>query len=301
MSNLNKRIHSQIRKHVSNDEITPYDYSELDIDKLIEDTNAEIWQAICILTQSISECCGKSPVSDQSSKAYQSKKVRRFYLLCLILFCTNDRCSIPLHTLIADIVDSQGGSNNLSTILNRLGICSSSETLKRHTQHRVGQKDVHRHMSPDSMTVISADNIDWLLSFSMCGKDAKSSWHGTSVQAVQPLPSLSEITDDVRKPMSSGNDIQSLENLHELTSHDSEYQPSITTQSIICHPTDYTVPSSLSYSNIGSPTNYTLPSKTTAQSTGEILTCTHDGTRGTECEVDLRDSYIRYKHTVTSI
>ena len=38
------------------------------------------------------------------------------------MFCTDDRCSFPLHTLVTDLVDSQGGSALLIKILNRLGV-----------------------------------------------------------------------------------------------------------------------------------------------------------------------------------
>ena len=38
------------------------------------------------------------------------------------------------------------------------------------------------------------DNIDFMLPFArICEGKQTSSWHGTSIQAVQPLPSLSEI------------------------------------------------------------------------------------------------------------
>lgn len=45
--------------------------------------------------------------------------------------------------------------------------------------------------SPNSFTVISADNIDFLHSYARVfyGNQTRS-WHGTTVQAVQPKPSL---------------------------------------------------------------------------------------------------------------
>ena len=49
-----------------------------------------------------------------------------------------------------------------------------------------------KYLKPDSFTVVSADNIDFMHSFArvFCGQQT-SSWHGTPVQAAQPLPSLS--------------------------------------------------------------------------------------------------------------
>lgn len=79
-------------------------------------------------------------------------------------------------------------------ILNRLGICSSSDTLARCIQHRVTERETkgpEQECSRDSITFILADNIDFLHSYAQvfCGNQS-SSWHGTTVQAVQPSPSL---------------------------------------------------------------------------------------------------------------
>ncbi len=74
-------------------------------------------------------------------------------------------------------------------ILNRLGVCSSADTLARSIQYRVRERE--QECSPDTLTVISADNIDFLHSYArvFCGKQT-SSWHGTTVQAVQPKPGM---------------------------------------------------------------------------------------------------------------
>ena len=49
-----------------------------------------------------------------------------------------------------------------------------------------------KYLSHDTFTVVSADNIDFMHSYVriFCGHQ-RSSWHGTTVQAIQPLPSLS--------------------------------------------------------------------------------------------------------------
>ena len=101
----------------------------LDIDKFIDETDPQVWNTICLLTRSISERRGTSKSAlDQSSIAYQTKKTGRFFLLCALLFCTDDRCSKPLHTLLTDTVESQGGSALLIRLLNRLGVCASLDT-----------------------------------------------------------------------------------------------------------------------------------------------------------------------------
>lgn len=78
-------------------------------------------------------------------------------------------------------------------MLNRLGVCASADTLARFIQHKVSSDNsVPPALHPESFTIVSADNIDFLHSYARVFKGSKnSSWHGTSVQAVQPLPSLS--------------------------------------------------------------------------------------------------------------
>jgi len=104
---------------------------------------------------------------------------------------------MPLHVLLADIVESQGGSQLLIKILNRFGICVSSDTQSRFVQYKVNSLEKASFSNPEAFTVVSADNIDFQFSFARVfyGKHT-SSWYGTSIQAAQPLPSLSQCQND---------------------------------------------------------------------------------------------------------
>ena len=86
-----------------------------------------------------------------------------------------------------------GGSIVLIRSLNRLGICGCQDTLERSIQHRV---DHRKKVGPEkelelAFTIVSADNIDFLHSYArnFHGQQNKS-WHGTTVQMVQPQPSV---------------------------------------------------------------------------------------------------------------
>jgi len=191
---LNSRIHQQVKKFLADDAAIPFQFDRLDIDSIIADLDPDLWSAICSITKSVSERRHTSKVSDNTTRAENVKKVRRLYCLCALMFCTDDRCYLPSHNLITDVVDSLGGSTQLVKILNRLGICSSSDTLARCIQHRATERETkgpEQECSRDSITFISADNIDFLHSYAqvLCGNQS-SSWHGTTVQAVQPSPSL---------------------------------------------------------------------------------------------------------------
>ena len=106
---------------------------------------------------------------------------------------------MPFQLILADIVDCYGGSTELLKILNRLGVCTSLDTLLRHIQTTVQQSDrkgILQGLDHSILTVFSLDNIDFLKSYAQvyCGNQ-QLSWYGTTVQAVQtkypirkPLP-----------------------------------------------------------------------------------------------------------------
>ena len=59
------------------------------------------------------------------------KKVRQYFILCQLLYCTNPMKVPPIHNMLADIVEVCGGSRQLLRILNRLGCTSSPDTHDR--------------------------------------------------------------------------------------------------------------------------------------------------------------------------
>ena len=193
LDDLNDRVHNEVRRLLAANVHTPMKHDQLDVERFIQEADPQLWQAVCLLTRSVSD--RKSLKTDgTNSLANRTKRLRRFFLLCVLLFCSDDRCSVPLHTVLTDMIDSQGGSALLVRILNRLGVCASLDTLSRFIQDQVRQSDrkyEHADLHSTGFTVVSADNIDFQHSYArvFCGKQA-SSWHGTSVQAAQPLPSL---------------------------------------------------------------------------------------------------------------
>ena len=102
----------------------------------------------------------------------------------------NRQCSLPLHTLITDAVETCGGSNRLQSLLNRLCICASIETHARYVQYRVEKRNKEGHMDgfpADFSTVVSADNLDYIHSyFQVYSENQRCSWNGITVQIVQP-------------------------------------------------------------------------------------------------------------------
>ena len=219
-----------IKKQLDLDKVTPFEHANLNIDRLINDIPKDIWQAICLLTQSVSDKRGTSKTASP-----HTKNLRRLYLYCTILFSTDDRCSFPLHTFITDLIESQGGSSMLIKIMNHFGICASMDTLSRFIQNKVGKVDPLEYLDSEAFTLVSADNVDFLHSYARVFQGNQvSSWHGTSIQAVQPLPSLSDIRDYQTNSNSSSNtellansrsssNIELLDNSHSSNNHNTDF------------------------------------------------------------------------------
>ena len=115
---------------------------------------------------------------------------------------------MPLHTLLTDVVEMCGGSSVLVHILNRLGAVSSTDTHHRYVQYTVTkqlQEDKIPNLAPHAFTIASADNLDCSQPHAtVYSGDQSRSWHGTTMQVVQPKP-------------------QSLQNLQHIPTSDHDY------------------------------------------------------------------------------
>ena len=76
-------------------------------------------------------------------------------------------CSISLHTLLTDTIESQlqGGSTLLVQMLNRLGVCASADTISRFIQFQMSNcnTSLMKYLQPDTFTLISADSINLVM------------------------------------------------------------------------------------------------------------------------------------------
>ena len=175
---LNGKMHGRL---IEQESAEPYNIS---IDKFVDECDPDLWHAISILTEPKARMVGSTKV--------HVRKIRQFFCICALLFCTNSQCSFSLHTLLTDIIVSQGGTTHLIKMLNRLGVCASVETHARYTNYIAKQLEEEGVMAAyphNTFTVLSADNLDIGLPYARihCGKQ-QSSWHGTTIQAVQPQP-----------------------------------------------------------------------------------------------------------------
>ena len=109
-----------------------------DLDAFI---NSDLWDALKLLTQSSNERAGRK---HKDTYIYE-EKIRLTYLVSVIAFCASGgHCSIPLHVLLADYIEANGGSEKVITVLNRLGAVASIEPLNRHIMKVSVQRVVER-------------------------------------------------------------------------------------------------------------------------------------------------------------
>ena len=190
---INGKFHTCIDKLIHEDTAHPHVMENINIDQFISKLDPDIWRAVCLMTQ---------PHSSKGNEKSNVRKIRQVFCTCALMFTTNSKCSFPFHTLIADAVETCGGSSRLMRLLNRLGVCVSTDTHARYIQYRIRKSTEEGPMSvteyPDkAFTVVSADNLDYVHSYDRvyCGKQ-QSSWHSTTVQVVQPRSSKSFNTYD---------------------------------------------------------------------------------------------------------
>ena len=102
IGDLNKIVHLEIGKHLEEERVAPFDFNAINIDELIAQADKTLWNAICSITQSVRESRRSITMDDTQT---HTKKVWRYFILCCILFCTDARCSRPLHQLITNVVE----------------------------------------------------------------------------------------------------------------------------------------------------------------------------------------------------
>ena len=213
LAELNLRACKYIQSFLSHNTKHSFELSDTSIRELIAGIDPILWESVGLLTNTPGE---KANIA-LTERYKHTRVIRRFFVFCAMMFCINDNFTIPMHTLLTSIIDGQGGSASLIRVLNRLGVCASKDTLERHIQQKHADRDTLRskYLDSESFTIVSADNIDFRHSYARISNGTKnSSWHGTSIQVVQPLPSLSIAPSDQSL---SGTPIQGSQGSHSLS------------------------------------------------------------------------------------
>lgn len=98
---------------------------------------------------------------------------------------------LPLHLPLTDLIVRHGGTKDLVTVLNRFGAIACFNTHYRFLKKLESQQSnlLSKELNLDAFRVVSVDNIDKLQTHAMVYVDnPHRSYHGTSVQCVEPKP-----------------------------------------------------------------------------------------------------------------
>ena len=91
--------------------------------------------AVCNLTMTVNKRKGKKAATAKDTFTRRIKHLCRAYILSVYTVCYKQWMLFPFHVLLADAVECNGGSTELITILNRIGVVCSVHTLKRVIQY----------------------------------------------------------------------------------------------------------------------------------------------------------------------
>lgn len=199
---LNERFHKQAEKMIERFRHLDQ-YTSMSISALMNTIDQGLLQFIRQVTCSKNDMRSerrRRKLFQEASVDVNEKSLKHFYALCILLFNTNRECSIPLHVVLTETVLCHGGSLELVKILNNLGAVVSNDTRCRLSSHVVQQRlveGIKKSLVPEVLTVVSMDNIDILQPNAIVSTlDATRSWHGTSVQCLQPLPVTGTLTPE---------------------------------------------------------------------------------------------------------
>ena len=208
---VNDKLHAQARKIIADSKAKRIDLTKSDINTFVESIDPSIWKILLLLTRSVRDA--SQPLAKYTVSS--SKKVHCFYILCVLLFTTNNQCNTPVHVTLTDLLDSHIENSEKIKILNRLGAVASSDTHARY-RHTIVQemKEKGNKYLREKSVVLSIDNIDYLQSHAaVYSGDQHRSWHGTTIQALASNKTQGETPTSAHPAVSCSRPIPSLASL----------------------------------------------------------------------------------------
>ncbi|CAH1799206.1 unnamed protein product, partial [Owenia fusiformis] len=198
LTHVNKHLKSA-SKHIEavyvND---PSQITELNMDMILRHIPCNVFNFIKMLTMNgpEKECLPDTihvdldtPIEFEAG-AVASRKAKRVFITSTVMNIINSRCTYPLPIVVAETVKKISGSQQLVSILNKMGFCSSEDSrlaFEQYSKERKQSTPIGKQLDENLLTVITLDNLDALSPWAMVtsGVD-RSGWHGTTICALQP-------------------------------------------------------------------------------------------------------------------
>ncbi len=206
LDDLNDRVHQQAQLFTAMEDQIPFDYANLDIDAAISQIDPVLWKAMYSITRSKTERKHTSKVKDPFTQVHFNKKnsyvlldMRHNVLFGQSLLCTNAHTSYRLSRQSGWVSTTDKGTQSI-------GVCASFDTLSRFIQYKSDARNdpSHDNIISEAFMFVSADNIDFEHKFAKVFNGNKNaSWHGTTVQVIQPIPGLSIIPSSASSYLAS--------------------------------------------------------------------------------------------------
>ena len=129
-NHLSKLINDQSKQLIDTYKDKLDMYSMFNLEALRNQLNPCLLKLIETLTQTVrSVRCKQNLFSN--SELTRTKMVRHIFIACMIIFSTNSVCSMPLLVLLMEAILSNGGSQELVRLLNRVDAVASLDTVNR--------------------------------------------------------------------------------------------------------------------------------------------------------------------------
>ena len=119
---VNNLIHAEIGKNNIDNVYSQANPEEINIDAYIQTIDEDLWKFVELATISSS--------TGSNERNVNVKKLRRYFSVCILMYCTNLKPT-KLHVYLADIIEMCGRSRNLIKLFNQLGAVALADTHDR--------------------------------------------------------------------------------------------------------------------------------------------------------------------------
>ena len=159
---INDLLHNELRQPSEMCRIS--NPLELNINEHLNKINPLLVRFIKLITCTVRER-HHPHLQSESATAKQTKHIRQYFIISLLMYSINPNHSSLLHNILADIVEVCGGSRLLMKVLNKLGCASSDDTHDQFVTEWAEEKresQIWDELPAEVFTIASIGKFDML-------------------------------------------------------------------------------------------------------------------------------------------